>query len=105
MRAVAYQKSLPITEANSLVDIELPKPEPKGRELLVEVKAISVNPVDTKVRMRAEPPAGEWRVLGWDAAGVVGRPGRTRRCSSPATSLLRGRDRSPRHQCRIPSGR
>ena len=71
MRAVAYQKSLPITDANSLLDIELPKPEPKGRDLLVEIKAISVNPVDTKVRMRAEPPAGEYKVLGWDAAGVV----------------------------------
>ncbi|BAT58701.1 zinc-type alcohol dehydrogenase-like protein [Variibacter gotjawalensis] len=71
MRAVAYQKSLPITDANSLLDIDLPKPEPKGRDLLVEVRAISVNPVDTKVRMRAQPPAGEYKVLGWDAAGVV----------------------------------
>jgi zinc-binding alcohol dehydrogenase family protein len=71
MRAVAYQKSLPITDANSLIDIDLPKPQPKGRDLLVEVRAISVNPVDTKLRMRAEPPAGECKVLGWDAAGIV----------------------------------
>ena len=72
MRAVGYQKSLPITDAAiRLIDIELPKPEPKGRDLLVEVKAVSVNPVDTKVRMRAEPPAGEYEVLGWDATGVV----------------------------------
>jgi NADPH:quinone reductase len=71
MRAVAYQKSLPITDANALIDIDLPKPEPKGRDILVEVKAVSVNPVDTKVRKRAEPPAGEYKVLGWDAAGVV----------------------------------
>ena len=71
MKAVGYQKSLPITDAKSLVDIELPKPVPGGRDLLVKVQAVSVNPVDTKMRMRAEPPAGEWRVLGWDAAGVV----------------------------------
>ena len=71
MRAVGYQKSLPIDETAALVDIELPKPEPRGRDLLVQVQAVSVNPVDTKVRRRAEPPAGEWKVLGWDAAGVV----------------------------------
>jgi NADPH2:quinone reductase len=71
MKAVGYQKSLPIIDAKSLVDVELPKPVPGGRDLLVKVQAVSVNPVDTKMRMRAEPPAGEWRVLGWDAAGVV----------------------------------
>ena len=71
MKAVGYQKSLPIADDRSLVDTELPKPAPAGRDLLVEVQAVSVNPVDTKMRMRAQPPAGEWRVLGWDAAGVV----------------------------------
>lgn len=71
MKAVGYQKSLPITDAKSLVDVELPKPVAGGRDLLVKVQAVSVNPVDAKMRMRAEPPAGEWRVLGWDAAGVV----------------------------------
>lgn len=71
MKAVGYQKSLPIVDDRSLVDTELPKPAPAGRDLLVKVRAVSVNPVDTKMRMRAEPPAGEWRVLGWDAAGVV----------------------------------
>ena len=71
MKAVGYQKSLPVTDAKSLVDVELPKPVPGGRDLLVRVQAVSVNPVDTKKRMRAEPPAGEWRVLGWDAVGIV----------------------------------
>lgn len=71
MKAIGYQKSLPITDDNSLVDVELPKPVPGGRDLLVQVRAVSVNPVDTKIRMRAEPSPGEWRVLGWDAAGVV----------------------------------
>ena len=71
MRAVGYQKSLPIDDPRSLVDIDVPKPEPKGRDLLVEVRAISVNPVDTKVRRRAAPEAGGWKVLGWDVAGTV----------------------------------
>ncbi|ACB94597.1 zinc-binding alcohol dehydrogenase family protein [Beijerinckia indica] len=71
MRAVGYQTSLPIDQPNALVDIDLPKPEPKGRDLLVAVKAISVNPVDTKVRLRAAPEPGDWKVLGWDAAGTV----------------------------------
>ena len=71
MRAVGYQKSLPIDDAAALVDIELPKPEPRGKDLLVQVEAVSVNPVDTKVRRRAEAAPGEWKVLGWDAAGVV----------------------------------
>ncbi|MGI9537011.1 MAG: zinc-binding alcohol dehydrogenase family protein [Desulfocapsaceae bacterium] len=71
MRAIGYQKSLPIEQAESLQDITLDDPTPSGRELLVEIKAISVNPVDTKMRMRAEPAEGEWQVLGWDAAGIV----------------------------------
>jgi NADPH2:quinone reductase len=71
MRAIGYQDSLPIQAAASLVDIDLPKPSPVGRDLLVEVRAVSVNPVDTKVRMRAKPDAGEWKVLGYDAAGTV----------------------------------
>lgn len=71
MRAIGYRKSLPIEDDNSLVDIDLPRPSPQGRDLLVEVRAVSVNPVDTKVRMRAEPEAGDYKVLGWDAAGVV----------------------------------
>lgn len=71
MRAVAYRQSLPIAEAEALIDVDLPKPEPKGRDLLVEVRAISVNPVDTKMRMRTQPAAGDVQVLGWDVAGVV----------------------------------
>ena len=71
MRAVGYQRSLPIADAAALVDIELPPPTPGTRDLLVDVRAVSVNPVDTKVRLRAAAPPGEWKVLGWDAAGVV----------------------------------
>lgn len=71
MRAVGYQRSLPIDDPGSLVDTDLPAPVPSGRDLLVRVEAVSVNPVDTKVRMRAQPEAGQWTVLGFDAAGTV----------------------------------
>src|SRR5262245_7739975 len=68
MRAVVFKRSLPITDPEALLDIE--RPEPAGRDLLVKVEAVSINPVDTKVR-RGGDPAGGMRVLGWDAAGTV----------------------------------
>ncbi|WP_243370060.1 zinc-binding alcohol dehydrogenase family protein [Microvirga solisilvae] len=71
MRAVGYQQSLPIEADASLIDIELPRPEPGPRDLLVEIKAVSVNPVDTKVRKRAQAEPGSHKVLGYDAAGIV----------------------------------
>lgn len=71
MRAVAYKTPQPITAETSLIDVELPIPEARGHDLLVEIKAISVNPVDVKVRANSAPPADELKVLGWDAAGVV----------------------------------
>jgi zinc-binding alcohol dehydrogenase family protein len=71
MKAIAYYASLPISDAKSLQDIELPEPVAGPRDLLVEVKAISVNPVDTKVRQNAAPENGAAKVLGWDVAGVV----------------------------------
>jgi zinc-binding alcohol dehydrogenase family protein len=71
MKAVGYQKSLPIEASEALIDFETAKPEPKGRDIRVAVKAISANPVDYKVRKRASPPAGEFKILGFDAAGIV----------------------------------
>lgn len=70
MRAVAYRHSLPIDNPLALEDVELDRPEPTGRDVLVEVRAVSVNPVDSKVRHRVDP-AGTPKVLGFDAAGVV----------------------------------
>lgn len=75
MRAVGYQESLPIDAPAVLVDIELPKPQPTGRDLLVEIRGVSVNPVDTKVRRRAKPEPGQWKVLGYDAVGTVAATG------------------------------
>ena len=71
MKAVGYSKSLPIDDADSLIDFTADKPQPTGRDIRVAVKAISVNPVDAKVRKRAAPKAGEHKILGYDAAGVV----------------------------------
>ncbi|GGC94523.1 zinc-binding alcohol dehydrogenase family protein [Chelatococcus reniformis] len=71
MRAVGYQNPGPIDGEDALVDVTLPEPAAGGRDLLVEVKAVSVNPVDVKVRASARPAAGAWKVLGWDAAGIV----------------------------------
>ena len=71
MKAIGYLKSLPVEDNDSLIDIEIPTPEAKGKDLLVKVEAISVNPVDTKIRMRAEPEGNEHKILGWDAVGEV----------------------------------
>lgn len=71
MKAVGYTKSQPIETPEALIDFEAPMPEPKGRDLRVAVRAVSVNPVDTKVRVRAAPAAGETKILGYDASGVV----------------------------------
>jgi len=71
MKAVGYRKSLPIDASDALIDFETDKPEPKGRDIRVAVKAISANPVDYKVRKRAAPPEGETKILGYDAAGIV----------------------------------
>lgn len=71
MRAIGYLEPQPISAPSSLIDIELPRPKAEGRDILVEVKAVSVNPVDTKVRAGAKPADGQHKVLGWDAAGIV----------------------------------
>ncbi|MEL7420143.1 MAG: zinc-binding alcohol dehydrogenase family protein [Cyanobacteria bacterium J06648_1] len=71
MKAVGLTQYLPIANQNSLLDLEVPKPKAKGKDLLVEVKAISVNPVDTKVRAPKDKVEPQPRILGWDAAGIV----------------------------------
>ncbi len=71
MKAVALTRYLPIDDPQSLVDIELPKPQPGAHDLLVRVEAVSVNPVDTKLRAPKPQIEAQPRVLGFDAAGVV----------------------------------
>src|SRR5438445_6046015 len=71
MKAVGYKKSLPIDDVDSLSHFAAANPEPQARDIRVAVKAVSVNPVDTKVRKRAAPPEGDTKILGYDAAGAV----------------------------------
>lgn len=71
MKAIGYLQSLPVDHPESLVDLVLPAPVPGPRDLLVRVSAVSVNPVDTKVRRSREPQPGQPEVLGWDAVGTV----------------------------------
>ena len=71
MKAVAYQNAGELDRTDSLVDVTLDKPVAAGRDLLVQVEAISVNPVDYKIRSGVSPDAGQWKVLGWDAVGTV----------------------------------
>ncbi len=71
MKAIGLTHYLPVTDVNSLQDIELPLPHPSARDLLVKVEAISVNPVDSKVRAPKELVETQAKVLGWDAVGTV----------------------------------
>jgi NADPH2:quinone reductase len=73
MKAVSFRQQLPIENPESLIDVVIDKPKPGPHDLLVQVRAISVNPVDTKIRKGSGPgqPSGELKILGWDAAGVV----------------------------------
>ncbi|UPY38069.1 zinc-binding alcohol dehydrogenase family protein [Sediminicoccus sp. KRV36] len=71
MKAVAYTHCRPVAHEDALEDVVLPDPAaPRGHDLLIEVRAVSVNPVDAKLRSAADP-AGERRVLGFDACGVI----------------------------------
>jgi NADPH2:quinone reductase len=71
MKAVALTRYLPIDDPQSLLDVELPTPVPGAHDLLVRVEAVSVNPVDTKVRSPKSQVEARPKVLGYDAAGVV----------------------------------
>ncbi|EOO27173.1 zinc-binding alcohol dehydrogenase [Bacillus cereus VD133] len=71
MKAVGLYKYLPIHDSESLIDLEIEKPEPKGKDLLVKVRAVSVNSIDTKVRCSKEKTDSSPTILGWDVAGVV----------------------------------
>lgn len=87
MRAIGYRQPGPIDRPDALIDLNMPRPVPTGRDVLVRVKAVSVNPLDTKIRASAGPfPTRNERVLGWDAAGVVAALG-------PETSFFNVGDR------------
>lgn len=71
MKAVAYLQPGDISRPDALIDLELPLPEPGPHDLRVQISAVSVNPVDTKVRRSRAPRPGRPEVLGWDAVGTV----------------------------------
>jgi zinc-binding alcohol dehydrogenase family protein len=71
MKAIGYIKNSPITHPESLIDIELPKPVASGHNVLVRVEAISVNPVDCKIRNNIPAQDDSYKVIGWDAVGEV----------------------------------
>lgn len=71
MKAIGFNQSLPITDKNSLIELELPTPSATGNDLLIKVQAIAVNPVDYKVRLGMPPEDGLSKILGWDAVGEV----------------------------------
>ncbi len=71
MKAIGLYRYLPIDHEESLLDLEVEKPKPTGRDILVQVKAIAVNPVDYKVRLPKDKVEEQPRILGWDVSGVV----------------------------------
>jgi len=71
MKAIGYTRALPVTDPDSLMDIDLPQPVATGRDLLVKVRAIAVNPVDYKIRQNVAAEEGQYKVIGWDAVGEV----------------------------------
>lgn len=71
MKAVGFTHYLPVEDANAFLDLEVDKPEPKGHDILVAVKAVAVNPVDTKVRAPKDKVEDQARIIGYDASGVV----------------------------------
>jgi zinc-binding alcohol dehydrogenase family protein len=85
MKAVGLYRYLPIDHPESLLDLDVPAPSATGRDLLVEVKAISVNPVDYKMRAPKDQVETTPRILGWDVAGVV-------KAAGPDASLFKPGD-------------
>lgn len=89
MKAIGFKTSLPITEKDSLIEFDMPVPVPQGHDILVKVRAVSVNPVDCKVRsgsakdVELEVP----RVLGYDASGVVEAVGEKVTCFVPGDEV------------------
>lgn len=87
MRAVAYTKSLPVSDPACFVEVELERPVPGPHDLLVKVEAVSVNPVDFKVRKR-DDPGGEPKVIGFDAAGTVEAVGAEAKLFKPGDGVF-----------------
>jgi zinc-binding alcohol dehydrogenase family protein len=86
MRAIGYRKPSP--ELDHLEAFDIPRPKPEGRDLLVEVRAVSVNPVDYKVASGTAPEPGAIKVVGYDAAGIVAEAGSEARLFKPGDEVF-----------------
>lgn len=75
MKSVGFYRSLPLSDKESLLDLETDKPSPTGRDILVKIMAISVNPADVKNRAGGYDGKGTPKIIGWDAAGIVEQVG------------------------------
>ena len=71
MHAIGFDRHLPIEDNHSFFDVTVPRPEPTGHDLLVQIIATSVNPVDTAVRRNTVGILEHPKVIGWDAYGIV----------------------------------
>lgn len=87
MRAIGYTENLPVTDDRALVEVDLPEPEPGPRDLLVEIEAVSVNPVDVKLRAGVAPEDGAPKILGYDASGTVRAVGREVTLFAPGDAI------------------
>lgn len=97
MKAIGYQHNLPVENQLSLQDIELDIPIAKGDDILVEVKAVSVNSVDFKVRQTIPAPESEYKVLGYDATGVVKSAGENVTLFKPGDKVWYAGDMQQQH--------
>jgi len=88
MKAIGYYRSLPIDQDEALLDLDIAKPAPGGRDLLVKIEAVSINPVDVKTRMRAVGAEGKPKILGYDGAGTVAETGPDCRLFKPGDTVF-----------------
>ncbi len=75
MKAIGIYQYLPASDPDCFAEIDLEKPQPSHRDLLIKVKAVSVNPVDYKIRQSVKEKRVTPSILGWDAAGIVEQVG------------------------------
>ena len=75
MKAVGYKIAGALDRPDALIDLDIDKPTATGRDLLVHVQAVSVNPVDYKIRQNRPPEGDVPAILGWDAVGEVASTG------------------------------
>lgn len=87
MKAIGAYRYLPLSNPESLIDLQLDKPVPTGRDLLVKVKAISVNPADLGIRENHDYESASPKILGWDAAGIVEQVGSDCRLFKPGDKI------------------